>query len=66
MPDKTGLELIPDIIDIDSDAFIIILSADSNKDNVIAALEEGGAGFLTKPPAKAKVQEYLTQCITMK
>ena len=66
MPDKTGLELIPDLIEVDSDAFIIILSADSQKENVLKALELGAAGFLSKPPAKAKVQEYLSQCITMK
>lgn len=66
MPDKTGLELIPDIMEVDSDAFIVILSADSNAENVMSALEEGAIGFLTKPPSKAKVQEYLGQCITIK
>lgn len=66
MPDKTGLELIPDIVEVDSDAFIIVLSADSQKENVLKALELGAAGFLTKPPAKHKVQEYLSQCITIK
>lgn len=64
MPDKTGLELIPEVFEIDSDAFIIILSADSNKDNVIKALELGAAGFLTKPPAKDKIQTYINQCMT--
>lgn len=65
MPGKTGLQIIPEIIFIDSDAFLIILSADSQKENVLLALEEGAAGFLTKPPSKGKIQEYLNQCITI-
>ena len=66
MPEKTGLELIPEIIEYDSDAFILVLSADSMRENVLIALEKGAAGFLTKPPAKQKVQEYLGQCITIR
>ena len=66
MPDKTGLELIPDIVEIDSDAFMIVLSADSQKENVLTALELGAAGFLSKPPLKQRVQEYISQCITIK
>ncbi len=65
MPDKTGLEIIPDLIELDSDSFIIVLSADSQKENVLKALELGAAGFLTKPPAREKIQEYLSQCITI-
>ena len=66
MPDKTGLELIPSIVELDSDAFVIILSADSKKENVMKALELGAAGFLTKPPSRDKLQEFLKQCITIK
>jgi len=65
MPGKTGLEVIPNLIEIDTDAFIVVLSADSQKENVLEALERGAAGFLTKPPAKHRIQEYLNQCITI-
>lgn len=63
---KNGLDLIRDIIGIDPDAYIIVLSADSSAGNVMKALEEGASGFLSKPPAKVKVREYLSQCITVK
>lgn len=66
MPGKSGLEVIKDIIGVDPDAYIIVLSADSSAGNVLKALEEGAAGFLSKPPSKAKVQEYINQCITVK
>jgi len=66
MPGKSGIELIHEILEVDQDAFIIILSADSSADNVMRSLEEGAAGFLSKPPSKEKVKEYIGQCITMK
>ncbi len=65
MPERTGLEVISDIMEVDADAFVIVLSADSCSENVIKSLDKGAAGFLTKPPAKDKVKEYLSQCITM-
>ncbi len=66
MPGKNGLELIQDIMAIDPDAFIIVLSADSSAQNVVKALDEGAVGFLSKPPLKEKVQEYVSQCITIR
>lgn len=66
MPGLSGLDIIPSILEIDPDAFILVLSADSQKDNVLKALELGAVGFLSKPPSKERVQEYLGQCITIK
>lgn len=66
MPDTNGLDLISSIIEVDPDAFILTLSADSSTENVLIAMERGAVGFLSKPPAKKKVEEYLTQCITFK
>lgn len=66
MPGKSGLDLIQDIITVDPDAFIVVLSADSMKDNVLKALEDGAAGFLSKPPQPKKVQDYIGQCITVR
>lgn len=66
MPGKNGLELIQDIMEVDPDAYIVLLSADSSPGNVLKALEEGAVGFLSKPPSKKKVQDYLSQCITVR
>ncbi|MBX2834990.1 MAG: response regulator [Micavibrio sp.] len=65
MPDKNGLEMLEEILSVDPDAYIIILSADSIKENVLGALEKGANGFLTKPPMKAKIDNYIKQCITL-
>jgi len=66
MPDQTGLELLPKILDLDPDACIIMLSADSQRQNVLSALEMGAIGFLSKPPNTEKIQEYISQCITIR
>lgn len=66
LPGKNGLELVDEIINLDADAFIIVLSSDSSAENVMKALQKGALGFLSKPPAKHKVQEYIGQCITIR
>ena len=66
MPGRTGLDLINEILEIDPDAYIIILSADSSADNVVKAINKGAIGFLSKPPAKDRMQQYINQCITIR
>ena len=36
-----------------------MLSANSMKENILAALEKGAQGFVTKPFAKEKLMHYL-------
>lgn len=64
MPGRDGLSTADQILRLDPDAYIIFLSADSVKENVLTAMEKGAAGFLGKPPKKDKVVDYLHQCIT--
>lgn len=66
MPDQTGLDILPKILEIDPDACIIMLSADSQRQNVLSALDMGAIGFLSKPPNTEKIQEYISQCITIR
>ncbi|HOO81377.1 MAG TPA: response regulator [Alphaproteobacteria bacterium] len=65
MPGKSGLELIDKIIEVDTDAFIIVFSADSVADNVLQAIEKGAVGFVSKPPKKERIMDYLNRCITI-
>jgi two-component system chemotaxis response regulator CheY len=64
MPNKTGLELVDEIMSIDSDAFVVILSSDSNRENVLASISKGAIGFLAKPIQKDKIEKIMNQCIT--
>jgi len=64
MPNSNGLDVIKQIIEEDANAFILISSSDSTKENVMKAIKEGAAGFLAKPLQKEKLFEFTDQCIT--
>lgn len=59
LPDINGHLVLQEIIGFDPDAFVVMLSGNSQKENVIAALEDGAQGFVTKPFAKEKLMHYL-------
>jgi len=65
MPGKSGLESVNDLIALDTDAFIVMISADSSKDNVLEAISCGSVGFLSKPVRAEKLDEFRAQCITL-
>lgn len=66
MPGKGGPELVKEILEVDPRAYIIMLSADSSKLNVMMTQKDGASGFLTKPFDKAKLMEYVEQCPTLR
>ena len=66
MPGKDGLSLITDLHEQDSNAFVLVSSSDSVKENVLQAINSGAVGFLTKPVQKEKLEKYIDQCITFR
>lgn len=64
MPNKSGLKLMGELYEQDYDAFIIVSSADSVKENVLDVISSGAAGFLAKPIQKDRLSCLLNQCIT--
>ena len=66
MPDGNGIEILKEINDVDNNAFVIMSSSDSVKENVLSAVQNGALGFLAKPVEKEKLMKYLEQCITFK
>jgi two-component system chemotaxis response regulator CheY len=59
LPDINGHLVLQEIIGFDPDAFVVMLSGISQKENVIAALVDGAQGFVIKPFAKEKLMHYL-------
>ena len=49
MPDLGGIDAVKDIIEIDPDAKIIMVTAAGQKANMIEALKKGAADFIQKP-----------------
>ena len=66
LPNATGLELIPRLLAIEPDAYIIMLSADSSGENVKEAIARGAKGFLAKPCDKTRVVKAFNECPTVR
>ncbi len=65
LPDVTGHELLEKIIAIDPDAYVIMLSGNSDKANVMQAINLGAKGFIAKPFTRDKLIQYIERCQTI-
>lgn len=62
LPQKNGYEILEEILSYDPSAFIVIISADAVKDNVIKAMKNGAKGFVCKPFNRETVMRYVGMC----
>lgn len=65
MPGMEGTDALGKILSIDPKAFVVMVSADSSRENVEDTIRKGAKGFMTKPFSKEKLQEYLSKCPTI-
>ena len=65
MPNLDGMNALGQLLTLDPKAFVIMLSADSSRENVEGTAQNGAKGFLTKPFTKDKLHEYLNKCPTV-
>lgn len=49
MPEKSGMELLPEMVEVSPDSKIIIITGNGDKDSAISALRLGAFDFLEKP-----------------
>jgi two-component system chemotaxis response regulator CheY len=66
LPDVTGLELLEKFIKLDPNAYIIMLSGNADKDNIMQAMGSGAKGFVAKPFNREKLFQYIERCPTIK
>jgi two-component system chemotaxis response regulator CheY len=59
LPDIPGSRVLNKLIEMDDEAFVIMLSGQGGKSNVMAAMQGGAKGFVGKPFSKAKLLEYI-------
>lgn len=59
LPDISGYAVLEQIMQIDPNAYVIILSGQSKKENILHALELGAQGFIAKPFTRAKLFDYI-------
>lgn len=65
LPDASGLDVLLKIFEADPKAYVVMLSGNGSKDNVIKALANGAKGFVAKPFAKDKLNHYINKCPTI-
>ncbi len=66
MPGVHGPDLIKPIIAMDPNAYIIMLSADAVRDNILQCLNCGAKGFIGKPFSKNTLLRDFNRCPTIK
>lgn len=59
MPGMNGLEVLKEIIEIDSRAKVIIISADRQKSTIREALDAGAFTVLKKPPRRETILQTI-------
>lgn len=66
LPDVTGHELLEKIIALDPDAYVIMISGNADKHNIMQAMQCGAEGFIAKPFSSGKLLQYVNLCPTLK
>lgn len=59
LPDKSGLELLPELLEYDPEAYIVMLTASNMSFDVAEAKAKGAVGYITKPFSYSKVRECI-------
>ncbi len=63
MPEMDGTECVRQLVSIDPDVVILVISALSDKATAIKAVKHGAYGFLCKPFTERELNEALDKCI---
>lgn len=65
LPDVTGHELLERIMALDPSAYVVMISGNADKANILQAMERGAVGFVAKPFSREKLFQYIERCPTI-
>ncbi len=66
LPTIDGHKLLDEILTFDQDAFVVMLSGNTQITNVTRSMDAGAKGFVAKPFPKEKLQNYAKICESVK
>jgi two-component system chemotaxis response regulator CheY len=66
LPNVSGHDLLNRILALDPKAFVVMLSGNCDRDNVMQAMQAGAKGFVAKPFTRDKLFQYIERCPTIK
>ncbi|MBY0428979.1 MAG: response regulator, partial [Alphaproteobacteria bacterium] len=64
LPDISGHDVLTKILSIDPTAYVVMLSANSTRPDIMRAMQLGAKGFIGKPFSKSKLAQYIAQAPT--
>jgi two-component system chemotaxis response regulator CheY len=64
MPEKDGLAALKEIRQISGEAYVVMVSAFANVDNIKTAMDAGAAGFVVKPYNMKRILAILDRFIS--
>lgn len=59
LPDIDGHTLLNKIFEMDKSAYVVMLSGNSDKNNILKSIKQGAKGFIGKPFRKDKLYQYI-------
>lgn len=59
LPDIHGFDVLKKLLSVDPEAFIVMLSGNGARENIMRALSQGAKGFVGKPFTPKKLMEYI-------
>lgn len=65
LPKVSGVSVLEEILDFDSSAYVVMVTTDDTKDNLLSANGVGAKGFLGKPLAPEKLLSQFMRCPTV-
>ena len=65
LPDVSGHELLEKIVALDPEAYVVMLSGNSDRVNIMRAMGAGARGFLGKPFTRDRLIQTVTKCPTL-
>ena len=66
LPNKKGPAILKEIMEVDPQAYVVMLSADAAKDRIMECIEIGAKGFIAKPFKGEKLFDYIRKCPTIR
>ena len=63
LPDGTAVDIIPELLQLDPEVVILVLTAHGSIDLAVQAIKSGAEQFLTKPIEMAALEEVLERCL---
>ena len=65
LPDVSGHDLLEKIVALDPEAYVVMLSGNSDRVNIMRAMGAGARGFLGKPFTRDRLVQTVTKCPTL-